>query len=140
MKEVKRDGKFVDYERDKIRVAITKANAEVRLKERATDSEIDSIIEYIESLDKKRILVEDIQDIIEEKLMELNHYELAKKYIVYRYTRALVRKANTTDQSIKELIDVPKNLKEKNYLIMRLVFQKGLKNPFLFDTISIEIE
>lgn len=104
MKVVKRDGKFVDYEREKIRIAITKANAEVPPKKRATDSEIDSIIEYIESLDKKRILVEDIQDIIEEKLMEFGHYELAKKYIVYRYTRALVRKANTTDESILNLM------------------------------------
>src|SRR5699024_4803832 len=56
-------------------------------------------------LDKKRILVEDIQDIIEEKLMSLDKYQLAKEYITYRYTRALVRKANTTDQSIKELIE-----------------------------------
>ena len=54
---------------------------------------------------KNRILVEDIQDIIEEKLMEVGKYNLARKYITYRYTRALVRKSNTTDQSIKELID-----------------------------------
>ena len=54
---------------------------------------------------KRRILVEDIQDIIEEKLMEIGRYELAKRYITYRYTRALVRQSNTTDQSIKELID-----------------------------------
>mgnify|MGYP002551845783 CR=1 FL=1 len=59
----------------------------------------------IEELDKKRILVEDIQDIIEQKLMSLEKYQLAKTYITYRYTRALVRKANTTDQSIKELIE-----------------------------------
>jgi len=51
------------------------------------------------------MLVEDIQDIIEQKLMELEKYQLAKKYITYRYTRELVRKANTTDQSIKELIE-----------------------------------
>ena len=51
------------------------------------------------------MLVEDIQDIIEQKLMEVDKYALAKKYITYRYTRELIRKANTTDQSIKELID-----------------------------------
>jgi len=56
-------------------------------------------------LGKKRILVEDIQDIIEMKLMSIGKYNLAKKYITYRYTRELVRKSNTTDLAIKELID-----------------------------------
>ena len=105
MNVVKRDGKIVDYDGEKIRVAIEKANKEVKPRERASKDEINEIINYIEDLDKKRILVEDIQDIIEEKLMELNKYLLAKKYITYRYTRELVRKANTTDQTIKELID-----------------------------------
>ena len=54
---------------------------------------------------KKRILVEDIQDIIEMKLMSIGKYQLAKKYITYRYTRELVRRSNTTDLAIKELID-----------------------------------
>ena len=63
------------------------------------------IVTYVRELRKNRILVEDIQDIIEEKLMELGKYNLARKYITYRYNRALVRKSNTTDQSIKELID-----------------------------------
>ena len=105
MKIIKRDGKTVDYNSEKIEIAIKKANKEVRKKERATDEDIHEIIAYIESLDKKRMLVEDIQDIIEQKLMELEKYQLAKKYITYRYTRELVRKANTTDQSIKELIE-----------------------------------
>ena len=105
MKIVKRDGHIVDYDSDKIRVAIGKANNEVKGKENATKDEIEGIIKYIEDLNKKRILVEDIQDIIEEKLMELDRYQLAKKYITYRYTRELVRKANTTDQTIKELIE-----------------------------------
>ena len=105
MKIVKRDGHIVDYDSDKIRVAIGKANNEVREKEKATKEEIEEIIKYIEDLNKKRILVEDIQDIIEEKLMEFDKYQLAKKYITYRYTRELVRKANTTDKSIKELIE-----------------------------------
>ena len=105
MKIVKRDGHIVDYDPEKIRIAIGKANEEVRGKEKATKEEIKEIIEYIEDLNKKRILVEDIQDIIEQKLMELDKYKLAKKYITYRYTRELVRKANTTDQTIKELIE-----------------------------------
>ena len=105
MKIVKRDGHIVDYDPSKIRTAIKKANVEVKPKERATEEEINNIIQYIEELNKKRILVEDIQDIIEEKLMEFDKYQLAKKYITYRYTRELVRKANTTDQTIKELIE-----------------------------------
>ena len=105
MQVVKRDGKLVDFDQSKIRIAIEKANKEVKPKERATKEEINQIIDYVEDIDKKRILVEDIQDIIEEQLMALGKYLLAKKYITYRYTRELVRKANTTDQSIKELID-----------------------------------
>ena len=105
MKIVKRDGHIVDYDPEKIRIAIGKANNEVKAKEKVSKEQIKEIISYIEDLDKKRILVEDIQDIIEQKLMEFDKYELAKKYITYRYTRELVRKANTTDKSIKELIE-----------------------------------
>ena len=105
MKIVKRDGHIVDYDPEKIRIAIGKANNEVKGKKKATKEEIEEIIKYIEELNKKRILVEDIQDIIEQKLMEFDKYELAKKYITYRYTRELVRKANTTDKTIKELIE-----------------------------------
>ena len=115
MKIIKRDGRAVDYDREKIRIAIEKANKEVKSKERASKEDIKGIISYIEELGKKRMLVEDIQDIIEEKLMELDKYELAKKYIVYRYTRALVRKANTTDESILGLIrNENKELAEEN--------------------------
>ena len=105
MKVIKRDGHIVDYDPEKIRVAIGKANNEVKGHKKVTKEQIEDIIKYIEELNKKRILVEDIQDIIEEKLMEFDKYELAKKYITYRYTRELVRKANTTDKSIKELIE-----------------------------------
>ena len=115
MKVIKRDGRAVDYDREKIAVAIEKANQEVKSRERATKQEIKDIIQYVEDLGKKRILVEDIQDIIEEKLMEIQKYELAKKYIVYRYTRALVRKQNTTDESILGLIkNENKELAEEN--------------------------
>ena len=115
MKVIKRDGRAVDYDRKKIEIAIGKANSEVKENERATDIEIKNIIEYIESLNKKRMLVEDIQDIIEQKLMEINKFDLAKEYIVYRYTRALVRKQNTTDESILGLIrNENKELNEEN--------------------------
>ena len=105
MQVIKRDGNIVDFDQSKIEIAIGKANKEVKPSLRASKEDIKEIVNYINELDKKRILVEDIQDIIEEKLMEQGHYELAKKYIVYRYNRALIRKANTTDQTIKELID-----------------------------------
>lgn len=104
MKVIKRDGRSVDYDRNKIVVAIEKACNELPAKDKIKKKEIKEITDYIENLDKKRILVEDIQDIIEFKLMEYQHFELAKKYIVYRYTRALVRKQNTTDESILGLI------------------------------------
>lgn len=104
MKVIKRDGRAVEFNREKISIAIEKANKEVKGKEKATKKEIEDIIQYIEDLDKKRILVEDIQDIIEQKLMDIKKFDLAKKYIVYRYTRALVRKQNTTDESILGLI------------------------------------
>jgi len=105
MKIIKRDGHIVDYCPDKIAAAISKANSEVEESERVTDIQIKNIVKYIESKNKKRMLVEDIQDIIEERLMGLGKYQLAKAYITYRYTRELVRRSNTTDKSIKELID-----------------------------------
>ena len=115
MKIIKRDGRIVDYDRQKIEVAIEKANRDVVGKEKATKEEIKEIIDYIESLGKKRILVEDVQDIIEEKLMEIGKHKLAKEYIVYRYNRALVRKSNTTDESILGLIrNENKELAEEN--------------------------
>ena len=104
MKVIKRDGRAVDYDRSKIKIAIEKANGDVQARYRISKDGIKEIIEYIESLGKRRMLVEDIQDTIEQKLMEMDKYELAKAYIVYRYTRALVRKSNTTDESILGLI------------------------------------
>ena len=115
MQVIKRDGRVVDYDPAKIKVAIGKANAEVENKEKATDGEIKEILKYIDGLKKKRLLVEDIQDIIEEKLMSFGHYELAKKYIIYRYNRALIRKANTTDETILTLVkNANKDVMEEN--------------------------
>ena len=105
MKVIKRDGHMVDYCPAKIESAILKANQEVEEEQQASMIQIKNIIKYIENLGKKRILVEDIQDIIEMKLMAIGKYDLAKKYITYRYTRELVRRSNTTDLAIKELID-----------------------------------
>ena len=115
MRVIKRDGRAVDYDRQKIAIAIGKANEKIPAKGRASKEEIKEIIEHIESLGKKRMLVEDIQDTIEQKLMEMNKFDLAKEYITYRYRRALVRKQNTTDQSILGIIrNNNKELKEEN--------------------------
>ncbi|MBR3841240.1 MAG: anaerobic ribonucleoside-triphosphate reductase [Erysipelotrichales bacterium] len=105
MKVIKRDGHMVDYCPEKIEQAIQKANMEVEEEDQISPIQIRNIIKYIEKLGKKRILVEDIQDIIEMKLMSMGKYVIAKKYITYRYTRELVRKSNTTDRAIKELIN-----------------------------------
>ena len=105
MKIIKRDGTVVDYCPEKIEIAIQKANKEVADEEKVTDTQIKNIIKYIEGLNKNRMLVEDIQDIIEMRLMNAGKFVLAKQYITYRYTRELVRRSNTTDKSIKELID-----------------------------------
>ena len=120
MKVIKRDGHMVEYMPSKIEEAIEKANAEVEEEDRASSTQIKNIIKYIERLGKKRILVEDIQDIIEMKLMNIGKYELAKRYITYRYTRELVRRSNTTDQSIKELIDEKVNIGIRKILIKML--------------------
>ena len=104
MQVIKRDGHTVTYDRSKIITAIKKANAEVEPGEKVTDEKIEEIVQGIESKNRPRMLVEDIQDIIEQKLMADGKFVLAKTYIIYRYTRELVRKANTTDDSILSLI------------------------------------
>ena len=115
MKVIKRDGTSVDYDRSKIVTAIEKANAEVPEPERLSREDIDAIICGIEELQRPRMLVEDIQDLVEQGLVERNKFHLAKKYIIYRYTRALVRKANTTDESILSLLrNENKELAEEN--------------------------
>jgi ribonucleoside-triphosphate reductase (formate) len=106
MKIIKRDGHVVDYCPEKIELAIKKANDEMlEESDKVTETQIKNIIKYIEGLKKRRMLVEDIQDTIEMRLMALGKYNLAKAYITYRYTRELVRRSNTTDLSIKELIN-----------------------------------
>ena len=115
MKVIKRDGTFVDFDRAKIIVALSKANDAVDECDRITDGQMEDIADFITEKKKDRILVEDIQDAVELKLMELGKYVLAKTYIIYRYNRALVRKANTTDDSILSLIkNSNKDVMEEN--------------------------
>ncbi len=115
MKVTKRDGRIVEYDRNKIVVAIQKANAEVDHYEQVSDEKIDSIVAGIENKHMDNLMVEDIQDMIEQKLMSEGKFELAKKYIIYRYTREMVRRANTTDDSIMSLIkNSNKDVMEEN--------------------------
>ncbi len=115
MKVIKRDGRHADYERNKIFIAIQKANESVDSHDRIDDDQIFNIIASIEARGDELMPVETIQDYIEQKLMEIKKYNLAKAYIKYRYTRELVRKSNTTDDSIMSLIkNSNKELKEEN--------------------------
>ena len=115
MKVIKRDGTTCDFDRKKISVAIGKANAAVDPEDQISAEQIDAIVDDIASRHRRRILVEDIQDMVEEKLMELQKYQLMKAYILYRYERALIRKANTTDESILSLIrNSNKDVMEEN--------------------------
>ena len=115
MKVTKRDGRVVDYDRNKIIVAIQKANAEVDRYEQVSEEKIDAIVAGIENKHVDNLQVEDIQDMIEQKLMSEHKYALTKKYIIYRYTREMVRRANTTDDSIMSLIqNSNKDVMEEN--------------------------
>ena len=104
MKVVKRDGSVVDYDRSKIITAIQKANAEVSEEEQLSLDRIEAIVSRIEDLGRDKLPVEEIQDLVEQGLVAENKFHLAKTYIIYRYNRALVRKANTTDESILSLL------------------------------------
>ena len=115
MKVIKRDGSTVDFDRKKIENAIHKANAAVEEDQRLSEDKIRQIALYIESKNRPRLLVEDIQDMVENMLMGERKFELAKQYIKYRYSRALIRKANTTDESILSLIkNSNKDVMEEN--------------------------
>lgn len=122
MKVIKRDGRKVEYDRNKIVIAIQKANDEVEEHEKIAEDKIYNIVASIENRGMDEMQVEDIQDIIEQKLMQEKKFVLAKTYIIYRYTREMVRKANTTDESILSLIknsnkDVMEENSNKNAII-----------------------
>ena len=107
MKIIKRNGSEVDFDLNKIVVAVTKANAACE-KQELTASQIQEIAEYVEfkTVKANRALsVEEIQDIVEDQIMAQGAFEVARRYVRYRYTRALIRKANTTDNQILSLIE-----------------------------------
>ena len=108
MKIIKRSGAEVDFDPQKIVVAVTKANESVVPSNRMSEVQIRRIAEDVEraALNINRSLsVEEIQDMVEDQIMNQRAFEVARRYITYRYTRALVRKSNTTDDQILSLIE-----------------------------------
>ena len=108
MKVIKRSGEEVEFDIKKISDAISKANNTVDEKIRMTQVQIDRIADNVrlacENLGRAPA-VEEIQDMVESHIMRHGAYEVAKSYITYRYTRTLVRQANTTDDKILSLIE-----------------------------------
>ena len=108
MKIIKRDGSEMEFDRSKIEAAVQKANESVDADDRLNRQQIAEIAQRVEEYChtmKRAMSVEEIQDQVENHLMELDAYALARCYITYRYTRALVRKSNTTDKQILSLIE-----------------------------------
>jgi len=108
MKIIKRNKAEVEFDQSKITAAVTKANNAAKENERMTPIQIerisDSVTKQCEKMGRA-LSVEEIQDLVEKQIMAHGAYEVAKLYITYRYTRTLVRKANTTDDTILSLID-----------------------------------
>ena len=108
MKIIKRSGAEVDFDPKKIEIAVKKANESVVPSERMSDIQIKRIAEDVESAAtnvNRSLSVEEIQDMVEDQIMNQRAFDVARRYITYRYQRALVRKANTTDEQILSLIE-----------------------------------
>ena len=108
MKIIKRSGAEVAFDPEKIILAVAKANESVVPSARMNAVQIKRIAEDVESaaLNMNRSLsVEEIQDLVEDPIMNLRAFDVARRYITYRYTRALIRKSNTTDEQILSLIE-----------------------------------
>ncbi len=108
MKIIKRNGSEVIFDPNKIIVAITKANDSVVPSARMTDIQIKRIAEDVEMAAahmNRSLNVEEIQDMVEDQIMNQRAFDVARRYITYRYTRALIRKSNTTDEQILSLIE-----------------------------------
>ena len=108
MKIIKRNGSEADFDISKIAAAITKANEAGGAKKELTRAQIKEISEYVEFKLRKAnraLSVEEIQDIVENQIMAQGAFDVARRYVKYRYTRSLVRKANTTDNQILTLIE-----------------------------------
>ncbi|MDE6505903.1 MAG: anaerobic ribonucleoside-triphosphate reductase, partial [Eubacterium sp.] len=107
MKIIKRNGSEADFDLNKIIVAVTKANSASE-KEELTASQIKDIAEYVEFKIQKAnraLSVEEIQDVVENQIMAQGAFDVARRYVKYRYNRSLIRKSNTTDNQILTLIE-----------------------------------
>ena len=105
LKEViKRDGKTQKFSELKIRRAIMNANEGVPVLEQCSQEEIDKVVRYISTIELSKVHIEVIQNMIENNLMEMKHFELARKYIIYRYVHNLGRKLTSTEVSIMGII------------------------------------
>ena len=108
MKIIKRSGAEVDFNAKKIEIAVKKANESVVPSERMSDIQIKRIAEDVESAAmnvNRSLSVEEIQDMVEDQIMNQRAFSVARRYITYRYQRALIRKSNTTDEQILSLIE-----------------------------------
>ncbi|MFG6329491.1 MAG: anaerobic ribonucleoside-triphosphate reductase [Lachnospiraceae bacterium] len=108
MKIIKRSGTEETFNIDKIITAINKANKEVATINRMSGEQVQEIAQNVTQIcaDMKRALnVEEIQDLVENQIMNKRAFAVARKYITYRYTRALVRKSNSTDKQIMSLLE-----------------------------------
>ena len=108
MKIIKRSGAEEEFSIAKILAAVSKANQTVEFKNALTAQQIEAIGEYVSGICKaldRALSVEEIQDIVETRIMQAGAFEVAKKYITYRYMRNLVRQANTTDNQIMSLLE-----------------------------------
>ena len=107
MRIIKRNGSEEDFNIEKIINAVKKANGSGEHKF-LTDEQIEDVADYVEykcNKIRRAVSVEEIQDMVEDQLMAKGAFELARRYVRYRYNRSLVRKANTTDNRILSLIE-----------------------------------
>ena len=108
MRIIKRNGSEVEFDSSKIAVAITKANNQAEPSERVSEEDIQDMTDKVTAtceLLGRAPSVEEVQDMVERQIMAHGAFEVAKRYITYRYTRALVRQSNTTDDKILSLIE-----------------------------------
>lgn len=118
MKVIKRNGSEVLYNQQKIKDAVSKANAEVSRVERLSQAQITAIANNVTKIIEQSshaVSIEDIQNYVEKEIMAMRGYEVAQKYITYRYKRALARQSNTTDERILSIIGLEnEEVKQEN--------------------------
>ena len=119
MKVIKRNGTEVLFDKNKIKIAVSKANKECEEDfRRLSESQIEAISEIVEKECEfigRACNIEEIQNMVEQNIMNMRAYEVARLYIKYRYNRELKRKSNTTDASVLSLIDLAnEEIKQEN--------------------------